>query len=612
MPPVTIERWLEVQVAGDPPLVPRVQLIAAPYAIVASRLSGDLETQPGEFALKVVNKGIIKGNVVVNSANLVLGNEDNGGIEPSNQLTLEARKNKTYQKMTDSDVASRTAEISADSSGSSMVLEADDDADGLPDNGVEARLSTAEVVKKVTVRGWDQRVGQNSQFEIVAGDSGSSVILDCDDDGGGTERTLIGRTDRKSGSIILQDREHNEVVRSGFFNDSAGATAFADSDSDDDGKSERQFQTLSNASRASSRWMADIDDDGSPDYTATQTADALGARLAIKTKGTSAQRFALTAGANADSSVIENTFDEAGTGVARHRFLGAVTTQSANNRLSSDTDGNGLPENSVEQLTNDSLGSVTVVSRFGSGPRQTTSMDGSFEHSRVSCVSDLDADGLADNETEDFADATSARMRIVVQKHTLEPHEARMTADVAGPRIEISSASTVRASMSLNGVQVSDNSGTVVSEIGSDGNAYIAGNMKFGAVSGAHRIDVEGGAYCDGANWVNASDANSKENFASVDGREILNKLDRLDITRWNYKGQANAAHIGPTAQDFRKVFGVGSDDKSISTIDPSGIALAAIKELNRQNQELREQNARLQNELLDIKRAVSDLQRRR
>ena len=37
--------------------------------------------------------------------------------------------------------------------------------------------------------------------------------------------------------------------------------------------------------------------------------------------------------------------------------------------------------------------------------------------------------------------------------------------------------------------------------------------------------------------------------------------------------------HIGPMAQDFYKLFNLGNDDKSISTIDPSGIALAAIKE---------------------------------
>jgi len=62
----------------------------------------------------------------------------------------------------------------------------------------------------------------------------------------------------------------------------------------------------------------------------------------------------------------------------------------------------------------------------------------------------------------------------------------------------------------------------------------------------------------------------------------LLDKISKLQITYWNYKGEdVSITHIGPTAQDFYNVFGIGADSISISTIDPSGIALAAIKELN-------------------------------
>ena len=46
---------------------------------------------------------------------------------------------------------------------------------------------------------------------------------------------------------------------------------------------------------------------------------------------------------------------------------------------------------------------------------------------------------------------------------------------------------------------------------------------------------------------------------------------------KWNYKG-SDETHIGPIAEDFYRIFGVGVDEKSISTIDPSGVALAAIQ----------------------------------
>jgi len=39
-------------------------------------------------------------------------------------------------------------------------------------------------------------------------------------------------------------------------------------------------------------------------------------------------------------------------------------------------------------------------------------------------------------------------------------------------------------------------------------------------------------------------------------------------------------------AQDFRAAFGLGEDDKHISTVDADGVALAAIQELYKASQE--------------------------
>lgn len=57
-------------------------------------------------------------------------------------------------------------------------------------------------------------------------------------------------------------------------------------------------------------------------------------------------------------------------------------------------------------------------------------------------------------------------------------------------------------------------------------------------------------------------------------------------------------------AQDFHAIFGVGNDDKSISTIDPAGISLAGIQELIRQNREMKE-------ELEQLKQLVNALKAR-
>lgn len=85
-----------------------------------------------------------------------------------------------------------------------------------------------------------------------------------------------------------------------------------------------------------------------------------------------------------------------------------------------------------------------------------------------------------------------------------------------------------------------------------------------------------------GANaWSSVSDRNAKENFAPVKSRDLLEKLEAIPIETWNYKSQDRSIrHIGPMAQDFHKAFGVGEDNKHISTIDAEGVALAAIQGL--------------------------------
>ena len=82
-------------------------------------------------------------------------------------------------------------------------------------------------------------------------------------------------------------------------------------------------------------------------------------------------------------------------------------------------------------------------------------------------------------------------------------------------------------------------------------------------------------------------DRNLKENFTSVDPGEILAKVSALPITRWNYKDDPTAPHIGPVAQDFRSAFGLGHDEKTICVVDSDGVALAAIQGLNKKVDEL-------------------------
>lgn len=90
-----------------------------------------------------------------------------------------------------------------------------------------------------------------------------------------------------------------------------------------------------------------------------------------------------------------------------------------------------------------------------------------------------------------------------------------------------------------------------------------------------------------GGVWQNASDVNKKHLFETVSGEEILRKLQSLSIQKWSYKSEEeDVKHIGPTAQDFYSTFHLGTDEKSIGTVDADGIALAAVQALNTRTQQ--------------------------
>jgi hypothetical protein len=107
------------------------------------------------------------------------------------------------------------------------------------------------------------------------------------------------------------------------------------------------------------------------------------------------------------------------------------------------------------------------------------------------------------------------------------------------------------------------------------------------------------------------SDRAVKRDFAAVDGSWILGRIAAMPISTWSYKAQQpSIRHLGPTAQDFARAFGLGESTRGIDTVDSAGVSLAGIKALDRlvraQNRQLQAQ----QRELNALKAQVAKLQR--
>jgi hypothetical protein len=112
-----------------------------------------------------------------------------------------------------------------------------------------------------------------------------------------------------------------------------------------------------------------------------------------------------------------------------------------------------------------------------------------------------------------------------------------------------------------------------------------------------------------GGGWNNLCDVRQKNLHGSVNTSDILHKISQLPLHRWSYKTQDESIqHVGPTAQDFYAAFQLGESDTTINTLDPDGIALAAIQELVKENHKLQTSNLKLGQEMAELRVAVQSL----
>jgi len=168
------------------------------------------------------------------------------------------------------------------------------------------------------------------------------------------------------------------------------------------------------------------------------------------------------------------------------------------------------------------------------------------------------------------------------------------------------------SSMGVRGVSGTENGSFVGGQVGVYGfSANVAGVYGHSLTGNAGyfkgRVTISDGLIIDNGGCTGcspSSDRNLKANFANVDSRSILSRLARLPIQSWSYKSEPpNVQHIGPMAQDFRAVFGLGKDDKVINTVDADGVALAAIQALYQLVQDKEKKIERLQTRVARLER---------
>ena len=153
---------------------------------------------------------------------------------------------------------------------------------------------------------------------------------------------------------------------------------------------------------------------------------------------------------------------------------------------------------------------------------------------------------------------------------------------------------------------------TGANQFGVRANGYFFGSMTATAVAipAGRFINTSSGAHLTtGGTWTNASSRTLKTAFESVDPLAVLGKVVSLPLSTWTYKDSVEGRHLGPVAEDFKALFGLGGDGESIATVDADGVALAAIQGLN---QKLEAENAALKASLDSLEARLRAIEERR
>ena len=86
-----------------------------------------------------------------------------------------------------------------------------------------------------------------------------------------------------------------------------------------------------------------------------------------------------------------------------------------------------------------------------------------------------------------------------------------------------------------------------------------------------------------GGTLTEGSSREVKQAIKLIDGLEILEMVADLPLALWSYRhDNTGVRHIGPMAEDFFSIFGLGRNNNGIASLDTSGVALAAIQGLNQ------------------------------
>jgi hypothetical protein len=280
--------------------------------------------------------------------------------------------------------------------------------------------------------------------------------------------------------------------------------------------------------------------------------------------------------------------------VGQGSFAGGMNNR-ASGRLST-VFGNANVVSGIQSTAFGSNNTVSGTNSFATGSLNTISGNNSFAHGSQNTISSS-------------ANSGAFVMGLLSQANASQAFSI-------GERATVSNTRAMVISLGPSFGVATNDAGTSTLTVRAANGIYLGTNTGTPSIPSGVFIQTSTGAYLTSTGvWTNTSDRALKENFKEVDGEEILQKISSLPITTWNYRKEGHVRHLGPMAQDFAAAFQLGDSDKSISTVDEGGVAIAGVKALVERStkqqeaiNELKKENAELKSRLDKLEQLVQDL----
>ncbi len=125
---------------------------------------------------------------------------------------------------------------------------------------------------------------------------------------------------------------------------------------------------------------------------------------------------------------------------------------------------------------------------------------------------------------------------------------------------------------------------------------YFAGKIGIGVTAPTYPIQLAGGAYSDGTNWVDASSRDLKENINTLSSDVALKTLDGLAPVTFNYKTNTGDNHVGFIAEDVPDMVAT-PDRKGLSALDIVAVLTKVVQEQRKTIDMLQDRVEKLENQ---------------